>query len=109
MTSNWGETRCMSAESTSAIGLPDLLTPRETAAVLRITPRALREHAKDGLLDQIRLNQRVFRYTTQSVRDLLRSQGDDIEDAGIALRLSLSVPGVTVADLAEIASEEPGR
>jgi excisionase family DNA binding protein len=50
-----------------------LLTPKEVAELLRVTPRTVRRWAAEGHLQRVRPGGRLSRYTPESVESLIRS------------------------------------
>jgi hypothetical protein len=52
-------------------GLPELLTRREAAELLRVNPRTLLRYEQQGLLTPIRLNSRVTRYQQKDLEQFL--------------------------------------
>jgi predicted site-specific integrase-resolvase len=50
---------------------PELLTPAEAAALLRIDRKTLRCWGRAGRLDEVRLNARTFRYPAASIAALI--------------------------------------
>jgi excisionase family DNA binding protein len=58
-----------------------LLTSKEVAAVLRVTPRTIRRWTHDGLLEPVRVGRRIVRYTPESVEALLRPENESSSPA----------------------------
>lgn len=54
-----------------------LLTPLEVAEILRVTPRTVRQWARDGRIERVRLGGRLARYTAESVEALIHSHNDE--------------------------------
>jgi excisionase family DNA binding protein len=52
------------------------MTPKELAAVLRVSVRTLQNHTRDGDIPHIRIG-RSFRYPRQLVSELLMETGDE--------------------------------
>lgn len=61
------------AQMTDINNLPDLLTVREVAGLLRVSPLTIKRWGKAGKLDAIRINSRGDRrYRKEVVLDLLK-------------------------------------
>ena len=55
---------------------PQLLRPDEVAAILQVTPRTVRRWGAAGVLERIRLGERLTRYTAESVEALIHPSND---------------------------------
>lgn len=53
----------------------ELLTPAETAELLRVSPQTLRRYAAERRLEAVRLTARTLRYRRASVEALIASGG----------------------------------
>jgi predicted site-specific integrase-resolvase len=53
----------------------DLLTTKESAAVLRVSEQTLRRYVKQGLVPRLAVNRRVHRYRRRDIEALLNGEG----------------------------------
>jgi excisionase family DNA binding protein len=62
-----------------------LLTSKEVAAVLRVTPRTIRRWTHDGILEPVRVGGRIVRYTPESVEALIHPENESSSPARASL------------------------
>ncbi|MEA2190753.1 MAG: Helix-turn-helix domain [Solirubrobacteraceae bacterium] len=65
---------------------PQLLRPDEVATILQVTPRTVRRWGAAGILERIRLGDRLTRYTVESVEALIHpsTSNADMASVGVA-------------------------
>jgi excisionase family DNA binding protein len=56
--------------------MDQLLTPRQVAELLQITPRTVCRYAAEGRLQRVKIGTRLTRYTVDSVAQLITPQND---------------------------------
>ena len=64
---------CLNEGMTTDLSVPELLTPDEAAAALRVPRVTLRRWGAEGRVECVHLTPRTLRYTAESVRDLIEN------------------------------------
>jgi excisionase family DNA binding protein len=62
-----------------------LLTPRQVAVLLQVTPRTVCRYAAEGRLQRVKIGARLSRYTVESVEQLIGSTNDQGEPGKVPL------------------------